>query len=161
MSFVFGPQTLKLIDFSKIYQLKGLQPKNKGHTNLFWFEEKVNLESKSNNWQQWSLDKENWYEFILSYAKKNKWKILKYCKYYILYHNFTDAFSMSQLELHFDIKTSLMFFQKYEIPSNHAVYIFKKTTKTTTTKTITCITICISPTFFNALSRAPIGTKKW
>ena len=35
--------------------------------------------------------------------------------------------------------------------SNHAVYIFKKTTKTTTTKTITCITICISPTFFNAL----------
>ena len=69
-----------------------------------------------------------------------------------MYHNFTDAFSMSQLELHFDIKTSLMFFQKYEIlPSNHAVYIFKKTTKTTTTKTITCITICISPTFFNAL----------
>ena len=59
---------------------------------------------------------------------------------------------MSQLELHFDIKTSVMFFQKYEIlPSNHAVYIFKKTTKTTTTKTITCITICISPTFFNAL----------
>ena len=33
---------------------------------------------------------------------------------------------MSQLELHFDIKTSLMFFQKYEIPSNHAVYIFLK-----------------------------------
>ena len=57
---------------------------------------------------------------------------------------------MSQLELHFDIKTTVMFFQKYEIVT--MLYIFlKKTTKTTTTKTITCITICISPTFFNAL----------
>ena len=61
---------------------------------------------------------------IISYAKKNKWKILKYYKYYILYHNFTDAFSMSQLELHFDIKTTVMFFQKYEIVT--MLYIFLK-----------------------------------
>ena len=33
--FVFGLQTLKLIDFSKIYQLKGLKPKNKGHMNFY------------------------------------------------------------------------------------------------------------------------------
>ena len=30
--FVFGLQTYHLIDFSKIYQLKGLEPKNKGLT---------------------------------------------------------------------------------------------------------------------------------
>ena len=34
MVFIFGLQTLKLIDFCKIYQLKGLKPKNKGHTNF-------------------------------------------------------------------------------------------------------------------------------
>ena len=41
-----------------------------------------------------------------------------------MYHNFTDAFSMSQLELHFDIKTTVMFFQKYEIVT--MLYIFLK-----------------------------------
>ena len=30
LAFVFGLQTYYLIDFSKIYQLKGLEPKNKG-----------------------------------------------------------------------------------------------------------------------------------
>ena len=35
LAFVFGLQTYFLIDFSKIYQLKGLQLKNKGHTNFY------------------------------------------------------------------------------------------------------------------------------
>ena len=35
VAFVFGLQTLRLIDFTKIYQLKGLKPKNKGHTNFY------------------------------------------------------------------------------------------------------------------------------
>ena len=35
MAFVFGLQTLSLINFTKIFQLKGLKPKNKGHTNLY------------------------------------------------------------------------------------------------------------------------------
>ena len=30
LAFVFGLQTYYLIDFSKIYPLKGLEPKNKG-----------------------------------------------------------------------------------------------------------------------------------
>ena len=30
LAFIFGLQTYYLIDFSKIYQLKGLEPKNKG-----------------------------------------------------------------------------------------------------------------------------------
>ena len=34
-AFIFGLQTLQLIDLSKIYQLKGLEPKNKGHTNFY------------------------------------------------------------------------------------------------------------------------------
>ena len=34
-AFVFGLQPLKLIDFTKIFQLKGLKPKNKGHTNFY------------------------------------------------------------------------------------------------------------------------------
>ena len=35
MAFVFGLQTLESIDFSKIYQLKGLQSKNNGHTKFY------------------------------------------------------------------------------------------------------------------------------
>ena len=35
MDFVFGLQTLNLKDSSKIYQFKGLKPKNKGHTNFY------------------------------------------------------------------------------------------------------------------------------
>ena len=35
VAFVFGLQTLHLIDFSKIFPLKGLKPKNKGHTNFY------------------------------------------------------------------------------------------------------------------------------
>ena len=35
VSFLFGLQTLQLIDFSKIFQLKGLKPQNKGHTNFY------------------------------------------------------------------------------------------------------------------------------
>ena len=35
VSFLFGLQTLQLIDFSKIFQLKGLKPKNKRHTNFY------------------------------------------------------------------------------------------------------------------------------
>ena len=35
LAFVFGFQTYYLIDFSKIYRLKGLEPKNKGHTNCY------------------------------------------------------------------------------------------------------------------------------
>ena len=31
----FGLQTLSLIDFTKIFLLKGLKPKNKGHTNFY------------------------------------------------------------------------------------------------------------------------------
>ena len=31
VAYVFGLQTLSSIDFSKIYQLKGLEPKNKGY----------------------------------------------------------------------------------------------------------------------------------
>ena len=35
VAFTFGLQTLKSIDFSKIYQLKGMKPKNKGHANFY------------------------------------------------------------------------------------------------------------------------------
>ena len=35
MEFVFGFQTLSLKDFSTIYQLNGLKPKNKGHMNFY------------------------------------------------------------------------------------------------------------------------------
>ena len=35
MVFVFGLQTLGLKDFSKIYQSKCLEPKNKDHTNFY------------------------------------------------------------------------------------------------------------------------------
>ena len=35
MAFVFGLQTLLLMDFSKIYQLKGLEHFDKGHTNFY------------------------------------------------------------------------------------------------------------------------------
>ena len=35
VAFVFGLQTLYLKDFSKIFQLKGLKPKNKGHTSFY------------------------------------------------------------------------------------------------------------------------------
>ena len=44
MAFVFGLQTLRLIDLSIIYHLKGLKPKNKGHTNFY---ECCNLTEKS------------------------------------------------------------------------------------------------------------------
>ena len=35
MAFAFGLQTHWLIDFTIIFQFKGLKPKNKGHTNLY------------------------------------------------------------------------------------------------------------------------------
>ena len=35
VAFVFGLHTLQLKDFSKIYQLKGLKPKNKDHVNFY------------------------------------------------------------------------------------------------------------------------------
>ena len=35
VAFVFGLQTLQLIDFRKIYQIQGLKPKNKAHTNFY------------------------------------------------------------------------------------------------------------------------------
>ena len=35
VTFVFGLQTLRLIDFSAIYQLIFLEPKNKGYTNFY------------------------------------------------------------------------------------------------------------------------------
>ena len=35
MAFIFGLHILLLIAFSKIYQYKGLKPKNKGHTNFY------------------------------------------------------------------------------------------------------------------------------
>ena len=35
MAFAFGLQTLQLIDFSKVFQIKGLKSKNKGHTNFY------------------------------------------------------------------------------------------------------------------------------
>ena len=34
-AFVFSLQTLLLIDFTKINQLMGLEPKNKGHMNFY------------------------------------------------------------------------------------------------------------------------------
>ena len=35
MAFVFGLHQLKLMDFATIYQLKGLESKNKGHMNFY------------------------------------------------------------------------------------------------------------------------------
>jgi len=35
VSFVFGLQTLWLIDFTKFFQLKGLEPKNERHMNFY------------------------------------------------------------------------------------------------------------------------------
>ena len=35
VAHVFGLQTLYFIDFTKIFQLKALKPKNKGHTNFY------------------------------------------------------------------------------------------------------------------------------
>ena len=46
MAFVFGLQALQLLDFTKIFQLKGLKLKNKGHTNFYeccYLTEKVYL----------------------------------------------------------------------------------------------------------------------
>ena len=36
MVFMFGIQTFKSIDFTKIFQLKGLKPKIKGHANFYY-----------------------------------------------------------------------------------------------------------------------------
>ena len=44
LAFVFGLQTYYLIDFSKIYQLKGLKPKKQDHMNFY---EHCNLTKKS------------------------------------------------------------------------------------------------------------------
>ena len=35
VAFVFGLPTLQFKDFGKIFQLKGLKPKNKGHMNFY------------------------------------------------------------------------------------------------------------------------------
>ena len=35
MAFVYGLQTLESIDCTKIFQLMGLKPKNKDHTNFY------------------------------------------------------------------------------------------------------------------------------
>ena len=35
VAFVFGLQNIYLIHFTKIYELKGLKPINKGHTNFY------------------------------------------------------------------------------------------------------------------------------
>ena len=35
VAIIFGLQTLRLIDFTKIYRLKNLKPKNNGHTNFY------------------------------------------------------------------------------------------------------------------------------
>ena len=35
VALVFGFQTLKLIDFTKFYWLKGLKPKNQGYANFY------------------------------------------------------------------------------------------------------------------------------
>ena len=35
VAFVFELQTLSLLDFTKIVQLEGLKPKNKGHKNFY------------------------------------------------------------------------------------------------------------------------------
>ena len=35
MIIVFGLQTLKFKDYTKIYQLNGLKPKNKGNKNFY------------------------------------------------------------------------------------------------------------------------------
>ena len=35
MAFVFGIQILSMTDFTKILQLKGLKPKNKGYVNFY------------------------------------------------------------------------------------------------------------------------------
>ena len=44
VAFIFGLQTLSLIDLSKIYELKSLEPKNKGHMNFYErFDKKVFL----------------------------------------------------------------------------------------------------------------------
>ena len=49
LAFVYELQTLEVNDFSKIYQLKGLKLKNKGHTNFYEccdLTEKVHLKYK-------------------------------------------------------------------------------------------------------------------
>jgi len=35
VAFVFGCKTFLWIEFTKIYQLKGLKPKNNGHINFY------------------------------------------------------------------------------------------------------------------------------
>ena len=48
VAHVFGLQTLYFIDFTKIFQLKALKPKNKGHSNFY---ECCDLTKKSiSNW---------------------------------------------------------------------------------------------------------------
>ena len=37
VAFVFGFQSLQSIDFSKTYQLKGLEPKIESHTNFYQY----------------------------------------------------------------------------------------------------------------------------
>ena len=48
VAFVFGRQTLQLIDFSKIYQLKGLKHKNKDNTNFYESWDLMNRKGISN-----------------------------------------------------------------------------------------------------------------
>ena len=76
LAFVFGLQTYYLIDFSKIYQLNGLEPKNKRNLKV-WLDEKIRLEymhtilhrmyyflSKEMVWfrfDEWNM---NWYYHI-------------------------------------------------------------------------------------------------
>ena len=92
MAFVYGLQTLELKYLSKIYQLKCLKPKNKGHANFYEcsdLTEKVYLESllldqrlKINNyWQKWSCSsiKKSFKHvdiFSLSFRRK-KMQVLK------------------------------------------------------------------------------------
>ena len=44
--FVFGLQTLWLIDFSKIYWIKGQEPKDKGHINVVIWGKSISMYKK-------------------------------------------------------------------------------------------------------------------
>ena len=82
MAFVFGLQTLQQKDFSKIYQLKGLKLKNKGHINFY---ECCDLAKKVYLMYIQELTDTKDFEDKMTYKFKKRW--YKHKMYYYMIKN--------------------------------------------------------------------------
>ena len=85
VAFVFRLQALWMIDFTKIYQFKGLKPKNKGHMNFYEccdLTEKVYLTFyfffKFSSILQKSLNLIKLYQLVKKVQRKRPKKILSF-----------------------------------------------------------------------------------